>query len=140
MRLLKFLHPACRRRPFTVNSLYPNFIVRGPVTPVGPVTVTDALLLLLLVFCDICSSSLSLSFESLDSIISSNFHYYFQDGRSTRYYNRRTGHDHRHHIYRPQRQGPDPQGQGSDPKDQDKDLKYVLKESLRTRINITAGY
>ena len=24
------------------------------------------------------------------------------------------------------------------PKDQDKDLKYILKESLRTRINITA--
>ena len=32
-------------------------------------------------------------------------------------------------------QGPDPQGQGPDPQDQDK--KYVLKESLRTRINIT---
>ena len=33
-------------------------------------------------------------------------------------------------------QGPDPQGQGQgpDPKDQDKDLKYVLKESLRTRL------
>src|SRR6218665_1168875 len=45
---------------------------------------------LLLVFCDICSSSLSLSFESLDSIIISKFHYYFQDGRPTRYYNRRT--------------------------------------------------
>ena len=47
-----------------------------------------------------------------------------------------------------QGQGPDPQGprqgQGPDPKDQDKDkdLKYVLKESLRTRtktmINIAA--
>src|SRR6218665_2226812 len=87
---------------FTVNSLYPNFITRGPVTPVSPVTVTDALLLniLLLVFCDICSSSLSLSFESLDSIIISNFHYCFQDGRPTTYYNRRTGHDHSHHIYR----------------------------------------
>ena len=36
------------------------------MTPVGPATITDALLLL--VFCDICSSSLSLSFESLDSI------------------------------------------------------------------------
>src|SRR6218665_1278172 len=69
--------------------------------------------LLLLVFCDICSSSLSLSFESLDSILISNFHYYFQDGRPTRYYNhryykpyniydynRRTWQDHRHHIYR----------------------------------------
>jgi len=51
------------------------------MTPVGPVTVTDALLLLILVFCDICSSSLSLSFESLYSIIISNFHNYFQDGR-----------------------------------------------------------
>src|SRR6218665_2428361 len=71
--------------------LYPNFITFGPVTPVVPLTVTDALLLLLLVFCDICSSSLSLSFESLDSIIISNFNYYFQDGRPTRYYNRRTG-------------------------------------------------
>src|SRR6218665_2287438 len=56
-----------------------NFITRDPVTPVGPATITDALLLL--VFCDICSSSLSLSFESLDSILISNFHYYFQDGR-----------------------------------------------------------
>ena len=37
------------------------------MTPVGPATITDALLLL--VFCDICSSSLSLSFESLDSIL-----------------------------------------------------------------------
>ena len=37
------------------------------MTPVIPVTFTDALLLLLLGFCDICSSSLSLSFESLDS-------------------------------------------------------------------------
>src|SRR6218665_483288 len=84
-----------------MNSLYPNFITRGPVTPVGPVTVTDALLLLLLLFfCDICSSSLSLSFESLDFIIISNFHYYFQDGRPTRHYNRRTGQDHKHHIYR----------------------------------------
>src|SRR6218665_3624060 len=84
-----------------------------PVTPVGPATITDALLLL--VFCDICSSSLSLSFESLDSILISNFHYYFEDGRPTvtRYYNhkyykpyniydynRRTWQDHRHHIYR----------------------------------------
>src|SRR6218665_3845648 len=43
MRLLQFLHSACHRLPFTVNSLYPNFITRGPVTPVGPVTVTDAL-------------------------------------------------------------------------------------------------
>src|SRR6218665_3214771 len=43
------------------------------------------------VFCDICYASLSLSFESLDSIIISNFHYYFQDGRPTRYYNRTTG-------------------------------------------------
>src|SRR6218665_4119095 len=90
MRLLQFLHPACHRWPFTVNSLYPNFITRGPVTPVGPVTFTDALLLLLLVFCDICSSSLSVSFESLDCIIISNFHYYFQDGKPTRYHNRRT--------------------------------------------------
>ena len=32
-------------------------------------------------------------------------------------------------------QGPDPQGQVPDPKD--KDLKYVLMESLRTRINNT---
>src|SRR6218665_3827648 len=68
MRLLQFLHPACHRWPFTVNSLYPNFITRGPVTPVGPVTFTDALLLLL-VFCDICSSFPLLSFESLDSIL-----------------------------------------------------------------------
>src|SRR6218665_533403 len=68
MRLLQFLHPARHR---TGNSLYPNFITRGPLTPVGPATVADALLLL--VFCDICSSSLSLSFESLDSIIISNF-------------------------------------------------------------------
>src|SRR6218665_3177987 len=66
-------------------SLYPNFITRDPVTPVGPATITDALLLL--VFCDICSSSLSLSFELLDSILISNFHYCFQDGRPTRYYN-----------------------------------------------------
>src|SRR6218665_3630707 len=76
-----------------------------------PLTVTDALLLL--VFGDICSSSLSLSFESLDSILISNFHYYFQDGRPMRYYNhryykpyniydynRRTWQDHRHHIHR----------------------------------------
>src|SRR6218665_202983 len=108
MRLLQFLHPARHRNG---NSLYPNFITRGPVTPVGPATITDALLLL--VFCDICSSSLSLSFESLDSIIISNFSYYFQDGRTTRCYNhkyykpyniydynRRTWQDHRHHIYR----------------------------------------
>jgi len=59
------------------------------MTPVGPVTITDALLLL--VFCDIWSSSLSLSFESLDSILISNFHYYFQDGRPTKYYNHRYG-------------------------------------------------
>src|SRR6218665_1938947 len=111
MRLLQFLHPAYHRLPFTVNSLYPNFITRGPVTPVGPATITGALLLL--VFCDICSSSLSLSFESLDTIIISNFHYYFQDGRPTRYYNhryykpcniydynRRMWQDYRHHIYR----------------------------------------
>src|SRR6218665_2011661 len=84
MRLLQFLQPARHR---TGNSLYPNFITRGPVTQVGPATITDALLLL--VFCDICSSSLSLSFESLDSIIISNVHYYFQDGRPTRYYNHR---------------------------------------------------
>src|SRR6218665_1596138 len=76
---------------FHCKFLYPNFITRNPVTPVSPVTVTDALLLLLLVFCDICSSSLSIPFESLDSIIISNFHYYFQDGRPMRYYNRRTG-------------------------------------------------
>src|SRR6218665_500100 len=38
--------------------------------------------------------------ESLDSIIISNFHYYLQDGRPTRYYNRRAGQDHRHPIYR----------------------------------------
>src|SRR6218665_3653579 len=37
-------------------------------------------------FCHICSSSLSPSFESLRSIIISNFHYYFQYGRPTRYY------------------------------------------------------
>src|SRR6218665_3146587 len=108
MSLLQFLHPA--RRSFTGNSLYPNFITRDPVTPVGPATITDALLQL--VFCNICSSSLSLSFESLDAILISNFHYYFQDGRPTRYYNhryykpyniydynRRTLQDHRHHIY-----------------------------------------
>src|SRR6218665_1574830 len=70
MRLLQFLHSARHR---TGNSLYPNFITRDPVTPVGPATITDALL----VFCDICSSSLSLSFESLDSILISNFYYYF---------------------------------------------------------------
>ena len=46
------------------------------MTQVGSVTVTGALLLLLLVLCDICSSSLSLSFESFDSIIILNFHYY----------------------------------------------------------------
>src|SRR6218665_1692590 len=69
MRLLQFLHSARHR---TGNSLYPNFITRGPVTPVGPATITDALLLL--VFCDICSSDffISISFESLDSI------YYFK--------------------------------------------------------------
>src|SRR6218665_972539 len=81
MRLLQFLHSIAE------NILYPNFITRDPVTPVGPATITDALLLL--VFCDICSSSLSLSFESLDSVLISNFHYYFQDGRPTRYYNHR---------------------------------------------------
>src|SRR6218665_3914567 len=80
---------------FFISELY-----NSPVTPVGPVTVTDALLLSPLVFCDICSSSLSLLFESLDSIIISNFHYYFQEGRPTRYYNRRTGQEHRYHIYR----------------------------------------
>src|SRR6218665_1422909 len=108
MRLLQFLHHARHR---TGNSLYPNFITRDPVTPVDPATITDALLLL--VFCDICSSSLSLSFEKLDSVLISDFHYYFQDGRPTRYYNhryyktyniydynRRTWQDHRHHIYR----------------------------------------
>src|SRR6218665_2902065 len=68
-------------------SLYPNFITRDPVTTVCPATITDAVLLL--VFCDICSSSVSLSFESLDSILISNFHYYFQDGRPTRYYSHR---------------------------------------------------
>src|SRR6218665_1471465 len=72
---------------FTGNSLYLNFITRDPVTPVGPATITDALLLS--VFCDICSSSLSLSFESLDSILISNSHYYFQNGRPTRCYNHR---------------------------------------------------
>src|SRR6218665_1119548 len=84
MRFLQFLHPARHR---TGNSLYPNFITRGPVTPVDPATITDALLLL--GFCDICSSSLSFSFESLDSMLISNFHYYFQDGRPARYYNHR---------------------------------------------------
>src|SRR6218665_2102344 len=74
MRLFQFLHPARHR---SANSLYPNFITRDPVTPVGPATITDALFLL--VFCDICSSSLSLPFESLDSILISNFHYYFQN-------------------------------------------------------------
>src|SRR6218665_2486919 len=116
MRLLQFLHHARHRLlifHWEFFILYPNFITRGPVTPVGPATITDALLLL--VFCDICSSSLSLSFESLDSILISNFHYYFQDGRPTRYYNnryykpynrpiydynRRTWQDHRHHYYR----------------------------------------
>src|SRR6218665_1243928 len=78
---------AIDRWSFTGNSLYPNFITSDPVTPLGPATITDALLLL--VFCDICSSSLSLSFESLDSIHISNVHYYFQDGRPTRYYNHR---------------------------------------------------
>src|SRR6218665_277445 len=38
-----------------------------------------------------------------------------------------------------QGQRPAPQGQGPDPKNQDKDLKYVLKESFRTRINITGN-
>src|SRR6218665_2537898 len=63
------------------------FELNGPVTPVGPATIADALSLL--VFCDICSSSLSLTCESLVSIIISNFNYYFQDGRPTRYYNHR---------------------------------------------------
>src|SRR6218665_2598429 len=107
MRLLQFLHPASLSLIFH----WKFFITCGPVTPVGPATITDALLLL--VFSDICSSSLSLSFESLDSILISNFHYYFQDGRPTRYYNhiyykpyniydynRGTWQDHRHHIYR----------------------------------------
>src|SRR6218665_1563649 len=87
MHLLQFLYPAHHRGSFTGNSLYTNFITCGPVNPFSPATITDALLLL--VFCDICSSSISLSFESLDSIIISNFHYYFQDGRPTRYYNHR---------------------------------------------------
>src|SRR6218665_1027307 len=106
MRLLQFLHPA---RPSLILH-WKFFITCGPVTPVGPATVTDALLLL--VFCDICSSSLSLSFESLDSMLISNFHYYFQDGDQRGiitidiisliilYYNRRTRQDHKHHIYR----------------------------------------
>ena len=40
-----------------------------------------------------------------------------------------------------QGQRPAPQGQGPDPKNQYKDLKYVLKESFRTRtrINITGN-
>src|SRR6218665_1740035 len=111
MRLLQLIHPERHRSLiFHWKSLYPNFITREPVTPAGPATTTDALLLL--VFCDICSSSLSLSFESLDSILISNFHYYFLDGRPTRYfnhryykpyniydYNRSTWQDHRHHIY-----------------------------------------
>src|SRR6218665_1143807 len=63
MRLLQFLHPA---RPSLIFH-WKFFITCGPVTPVGPATITDALLLL--VFCDICSSSLSLSFEPLDSIL-----------------------------------------------------------------------
>src|SRR6218665_383048 len=50
---------------------------------------------------------------TIDSILISNFHYYFQDGRPMRYYNhryykpyniydynRRTWQDQRHHIYR----------------------------------------
>src|SRR6218665_860583 len=81
MRLLQFLHPA-RHRSLIFHwkfVIYPNFITRDPVTPVGPATISDALLLL--VFCDICSSFLSLSFDSLHSILISNFHYYFQDGR-----------------------------------------------------------
>src|SRR6218665_1083578 len=41
---------------------------------------------------------------------------------------------------RPQGQGPDPQRQGQGPDPQGQDLKYVLKESLRTRINVTAKY
>src|SRR6218665_3142002 len=102
---------AIDRLSVTGNSLYPNFITPDPVTPVGPATIPDALLLI--VFCDICSSSLSLSFESLDSKLISNFDYYFQDGRPTRYYNhryykpyniydynRRPWQDHRHRIYR----------------------------------------
>ena len=41
-----------------------------------------------------------------------------------------------------QGQGPDSQGQGQRPDPKDKDLKYVLKESLRTRtmINVTARW
>src|SRR6218665_1480125 len=48
MSLLQFLHPA--RRAFTGNSLYPNFITRDAVTPVGPATITDALLLVFVTF------------------------------------------------------------------------------------------
>src|SRR6218665_1441678 len=112
MRLLQFIHPARHRSLiFHWKFFISKLITRDPVTPVGPATITEALLLL--VFCDICSSTLSLSFESLDSILISNFHYYFQDGRPTWYYNhryykpyniydydRRTSQDHRHHIYR----------------------------------------
>src|SRR6218665_1691626 len=72
MRLLQFLHPA---RPSLIFH-WKFFKTCGPATPVDPATITDALLLL--VFCDVCSSSLSLSFESLDSILISNFHYSFK--------------------------------------------------------------
>src|SRR6218665_1613707 len=86
MCLLQFLHPARHRLlifhwKFFISELYNTW--------------SSDSALLLLVFCDICSSlslsfvSLSLSFESLDSILISNFHYYFQDGRPTRYYNHR---------------------------------------------------
>src|SRR6218665_1679436 len=78
MRLLQFLHPA---RPSLIFH-WKFFIACGPVTPVGPATITDALLPL--VFCDICSSSMSLSFESLDSILISNFHYYLRSPLRTR--------------------------------------------------------
>src|SRR6218665_3261571 len=60
------------------DSLYPNFITRGPVTPVGS-TVTDALLL----SCDACTSSLSLSSESFDSIINNYFKFSLEESGKT---------------------------------------------------------
>src|SRR6218665_353212 len=76
--MLLLLHAACHPSHFTVNSLYPNFITRDPVTPVGS-TVTDAQLL----SCDACTSSLSLSSESLDSIINNYFKFSLEESGKT---------------------------------------------------------
>src|SRR6218665_2168266 len=76
-RSSEFFGQMCSGEFFLKHAL-PNFITRGPVTPVGS-TVTDALLL----SCDACTSSLSLSSESLDSIINNYFKFSLEESGKT---------------------------------------------------------